>query len=77
MFFSSVPAFIDFSQKMVENLFNFASSYAVTPDELRAKLSGFGPVVSSSETFLPFSTIQMWYTNFQRRMLQNPNFWRN
>jgi hypothetical protein len=26
---NSVPVFVDFSQKMVENLFNFASSYAI------------------------------------------------
>jgi hypothetical protein len=26
---NSVPSFVDFSQKMVENLFNFASSFAL------------------------------------------------
>ncbi|PWS21225.1 hypothetical protein DKP78_24705, partial [Enterococcus faecium] len=29
-----------------------------------------------SETFIPASSIMKWYENFQRRMQQNPYFWK-
>ena len=55
--------------------FNKSFSSSFSPEELRLKLSGFGS--NGSETYLPFSSIQQWYTNFQRRLIQNPYFWRN
>ncbi|XP_017494163.1 PREDICTED: protein OPI10 homolog, partial [Rhagoletis zephyria] len=58
---------LHFSQKMLESFFNYASSFTVTPQQL--------PPLSS-ETLVPLSTLQNWYTNFQRRMAQNPNFWK-
>ena len=65
---SHVPTFLEFSQKMVENLFNYTSSYAVSPNEVRSK---------PNETYVPYSTLQNWYTSFERRLQQNPYFWRN
>ncbi|XP_075161604.1 protein OPI10 homolog [Haematobia irritans] len=64
---SNANANLQFSQKMLENFFNYASSFTVTPQELPA---------ISNQTFVPLSTLQNWYTNFQRRMEQNPNFWK-
>ncbi len=65
---STIPAFVEFSQKMVENLFNYTSSFAVPAHELMRR---------PNETFVPFSSLQTWYTNFERRLQANPYFWRN
>lgn len=56
-----------FGQKMLENFFNFVSSFAVTQSQM---------VPNPSETFVPLSTTQAWYQNFERRLQQNPNFWK-
>ncbi len=65
---SAVPTFLEFSQKMVESLFNYTSSFAVSPADMLSK---------PSENYVPFSAMQQWYTNFERRLQQNPYFWRN
>ncbi|XP_046360663.1 protein Hikeshi-like [Haliotis cracherodii] len=64
---SSVESFVEYSRKMLENFFNFASSFAVTQSQMTP---------NPSETFVPISTLQKWFENFQRRLEQNPNFWR-
>jgi len=65
---SSVSSAQEFSQKVIESLLNYASSFALSPDQARLR---------TSETFVPFSAIQQWYTNFERRLQQNPNFWKS
>lgn len=64
---SSPSTYLQFGQKMLENFFNFASSFAVTQAQM---------VPNPNETFVPLSTLQTWFTNFQRRLEQNPNFWK-
>ena len=64
---SSVGTMAEFSQKMVENLFNFASSFAVDPSQ---------NMLSAGELYIPSSALQQWYTTFQRRLTANPNFWK-
>ena len=64
---AKVSTFMEFGQKMVENLFNFASSFAVSGGEMRGR---------SGESFVPFSCLQQWYQNFERRLQHDPNFWR-
>merc|ERR1719419_1328250 len=44
---AKVSTFMEFGQKMVENLFNYASSFAVAGGEMRAR---------SGETFVPFNS---------------------
>ena len=64
---SSLPSMTEFSQNMVENLFNYASSFAVDPRQ-----SPLAP----GETYIPSSTLRDWYNTFQRRLAANPNFWK-
>lgn len=64
---STMESMAEFGQKMVENLFNFASSFAVDPNR---------SVLNPSEVYIPSSALQQWYTNFQRRLASNPHFWK-
>ncbi|XP_042356369.1 protein Hikeshi [Plectropomus leopardus] len=65
---STVDSFLQFTQKMLDSLYNFASSFAVTQAQMTP---------NPTETFIPSSCVLRWYENFQRRMSQNPNFWKN
>lgn len=64
---SQVQSFTEFSQKMLENFFNYASSFAVSPGQ---------SVMHPSATYIPTDVLQKWYTNFERRLQANPQFWR-
>jgi hypothetical protein len=60
---TNLSSFVEYSQKMLENFFNYASSFTVVlPDGLQ---------------YVPFSTLQTWFNNFQRRLEQNPQFWKS
>lgn len=60
---SNLSSFVEFTHKMVQNLFNYVSSYAVEggPDQT--------PMV-------PLLSVQKWYENFERKLNINPNFWK-
>ncbi|XP_058058132.1 protein OPI10 homolog [Anopheles bellator] len=60
--------YYQFGQKILENFFNFVSSFSVTQTQMAPNFN---------ETYVPLSTLQTWYTNFERRLQQNPNFWKN
>ncbi|XP_026323766.1 protein OPI10 homolog [Hyposmocoma kahamanoa] len=60
--------YITFAQKMLENLVNFVASFTVTQEQMTP---------TPGVLYLPLSTLQTWYQNFERRLQQNPNFWRN
>ncbi|XP_036401660.1 protein Hikeshi [Megalops cyprinoides] len=64
---SSVDSFTQFTQKMLDSLYNFSSSFAVSQAQMTP---------NPTEMFIPASSILRWYENFQRRMAQNPNFWK-
>lgn len=64
---SKVDNFTEFAQKMLENLFNYASSFAVSP--MQGKMQ-------PAANYVPLDTLQTWYTNFQRRLQANPHFWK-
>ncbi|KAF4119205.1 protein Hikeshi [Onychostoma macrolepis] len=64
---STVDSFTQFTQKMLESLYNFTSSFALSQSQMTP---------NPSEMYVPASSILRWYENFQRRMMQNPNFWK-
>lgn len=64
---STVDSHVEFSQKMIENFFNFASSFAVIP--------GQGPI-SVTDSYVPLAVVQQWYDNFMRKMQLDPSFWK-
>lgn len=65
---SKVDNFTEFAQKMLESLFNYASSFAVSPSQ--------GTVMQPTGSYVPIDALQSWYINFQRRLQTNPNFWK-
>ncbi|XP_062865849.1 protein Hikeshi isoform X2 [Trichomycterus rosablanca] len=54
---STMDSFTQFTQKMLESLYNFTSSFALSQAQMTPNPSEM-------------------YENFQRRMAQNPNFWK-
>lgn len=62
----NVSNFMEFATKMLENFFNFASSFVTNP----------ATVALSPNEFIPITVFQQWYTNFQRRLQADPNFWK-
>ena len=71
---STVDSFTEFSQKMLENFFNYAGSFAASPAQI-AMQQQMGN--QTSESYIPFSALQQWYLNFQRRLQSNPDFWKS
>lgn len=63
----SAPVYYQFGQKILKNFYNFVSSFAVTQAQMTP---------NPSETFVPLSTVTTWFQNFERRLEQNPNFWK-
>lgn len=64
---NNVDANITFAQKMLENFMNFILSYTVTQPNMP---------IDPSVNYVPLNAVQNWYTNFERRLQQNPNFWK-
>ncbi|XP_043265022.1 protein OPI10 homolog [Colletes gigas] len=60
-------SFLDFVQKMITSFLNYVSSFSVTQAQMTP---------NPTENFVPLSTIQGWYETFERRLQQNPNFWK-
>ena len=61
-----VPKFVEFTQKMVQSLFNYTASFAIDANEARMR---------STETYIPYSAVQQWCSNFERRIKMDPYFW--
>ena len=63
----NASSFVEFSQKMLQNFMNYASSFIINQAQM---------VPNVTESYIPFSVLSNWYSNFERRLLQNPNFWK-
>jgi hypothetical protein len=60
---TSASSYVEFTQKMLENFFNYASSFAKdAPD---------------GQQYFPIGTLHQWFDNFKRRLEANPNFWKS
>lgn len=60
-------SFLEFVQKMLTSFLNYVSSFSVTQAQMTP---------NPTENYVPLSTIQGWYETFERRLQQNPNFWK-
>lgn len=64
---SDSNTYYQFGQKMLESFVNYATSFTITQSQM---------VPNPNETYVPLSSLTTWFNNFQRRLLQNPNFWK-
>ncbi|XP_034184801.1 protein OPI10 homolog [Osmia lignaria lignaria] len=60
-------SFLEFVQKMLTSFLNYVTSFSVTQAQMAP---------NPNENYVPLSTIQGWYETFERRLQQNPNFWK-
>ncbi|XP_046684096.1 LOW QUALITY PROTEIN: protein OPI10 homolog [Homalodisca vitripennis] len=60
--------FMEFSQKMLQNFMNYATSFITTQAQM---------VPNPAESYIPVSAVHNWYQNFERRLAMNPYFWQS
>lgn len=72
---SKLSDFQQFAQRMLENFFNYASSFAV---QIPVPAPN-GPQIGSApsmESIVPLKTVNQWYERFTRQFQADPYFWR-
>lgn len=52
---------------MLENFYNYASSFTQKPADMTP---------NPDETYVPWTPVQNWFTTFDRRLKDHPNFWK-
>ncbi|XP_011686314.1 PREDICTED: protein OPI10 homolog [Wasmannia auropunctata] len=65
---TTTNSFMEFVQKMLTSFVNYVTSFSVTQAQMTP---------NPTENFVPLSTLQGWYETFERRLQQNPNFWKS
>ncbi|CAF1034611.1 unnamed protein product [Adineta ricciae] len=60
---TTVASNVEFVSKMLNNFVNYVTSFVQN-------------VPGTSEQIVPLSIVQTWFNNFQRRLSENPNFWK-
>lgn len=65
---TTTNSFVEFVQKMLTSFLNYVTSFSVTQAQMTP---------NPRENFVPLSTLQGWYETFERRLQQNPNFWKS
>ncbi|XP_018401602.1 PREDICTED: protein OPI10 homolog [Cyphomyrmex costatus] len=65
---TTTNSFMEFVQKMLTSFVNYVTSFTVTQAQMTP---------NPTENFVPLSTLQGWYETFERRLQQNPNFWKS
>lgn len=64
---SNVASYTEFAQRMIENFFNFVTSFALPQSQMTPQ---------PNETFVPLSAVDQWCKNTKRKMDANPNWWK-
>ena len=72
---STISSYNEFCTKMLENFYNYASSFAVGQMDIAATVAHGGG--NPSMTYVPMQTLQAWYNTFSKRLATNPNFWKS
>ncbi|XP_071440207.1 protein OPI10 homolog isoform X2 [Hetaerina americana] len=57
---------VETSHKVLQHFLNYVTSFALTPSQIPS---------DSTDMLVPLSRIQNWYSNVERRLIQNPDFW--
>ncbi|XP_033628966.1 protein Hikeshi-like [Asterias rubens] len=63
----TLTSFSEFSMKMLENFYNFASSFGINQSQMTPQ-----PNIS----WIPMTVLDKWFQNFKKKMAQDQNFWR-
>ncbi|XP_028399756.1 protein Hikeshi-like [Dendronephthya gigantea] len=64
---STLNARVEFTMKMLENFVNYASSFGLQQSQMTP---------NPQETYVPMGAVQKWFENFQRKMTNDPDFWK-
>ncbi|XP_067936097.1 protein Hikeshi-like [Watersipora subatra] len=64
---STANSYAEFTQKMAENFFNFAGSFAISQSQMSPQ---------PNMTFVPFNVVEQWYNNMKRKLEVNPEWWK-
>ena len=64
---STLNARVEFTMKMLENFVNYASSFGLQQSQMTP---------NPQESYVPMSAVQKWFENFQRKMTNDPDFWK-
>ncbi|XP_033646561.1 protein Hikeshi-like [Asterias rubens] len=64
---STLTSFSEFSMKMLENFYNYASSFGINQSQMTPQ-----PNIS----WIPMTVLDKWFQNFKKKMAQDQNFWR-
>lgn len=71
---STVGSYNEFCTKMLENFYNYASSFVIGQIDIATIVAQGGG--NPSMTYVPMQTLQQWYEIFSKRLASNPNFWK-
>ena len=72
---STISSYNEFCTKMLENFYNYASSFAIGQMDIATTVAQGGG--NPSISYVPMQTLQGWYNTFSKRLASNPNFWKS
>lgn len=64
---STLNTHVEFIMKMLKNFVNYISSFGLQQSQMTP---------NPQETYVPLSSVQKWFDNFQRKIENDPDFWK-